>query len=873
MKNILISSLVLSVLFTIGVACAAETTLAYENLEFAETREIGKEYLVGASGIRGSLQDDHILVTFVESGSAADGQIRVGDLLTSFQYYGNRPDFGATVKLRLFRLGRDWNYRLTVHVERHSSRDGKKNKRVVHLQLPPRYGLQHHFGPTGFFAKLHADHLEVDHIDEGSPSDGMLKVGDRIVRVGGRDIGHDVFKVFTREIDKAESKKGKGQLALTIMRPGLDGAVDEKRDVVLALKVLGAYKPKSPFKGEKADALISQIADAMIRDKAYGRLNIGLLGLLATGEKKYIDHVGAVLKQSTFAAPGVVVPIDGTVQTWYMSYRTLVMCEYFLLTKDEGVLPAIRSHAISIAQGQDAAGLWNHRFAHLKNNNGKLHGRLNGYGALNQTSMTQWMAMIMAEKCGVEHAEVRQAIEKTHTQFKPYVGRGALPYGNHPAKEEVFNNNGTSASAAVAFSLIGDTEGARFFSLMTAAGHNNILTGHTGPFFNVMWSEMGANVAGPDVAAAFNNELHWLRTIARTWNGRCVSIVSWGSKPGNEDIGSTGSELLNACVGRRAIYITGKDADQELWLKGRAAKDAVTAWQFDRLSSTALLKTLGSPLPPVRFHAAEALALTEAEVADKVLALLRNGRRDERIGAMHAIRCMKIETAVDDLMQVIRTEEEELWLRIVACKTLAALSTGNVRSDDLLRLITIDRPKDHFAELDMALGQVVVKMKVNPYDGTLDKDTFYKAITELLNHNHVHAREAGMLLLREMPIEDFYRVADLMLYIVEDKDRGTYTSYHYDGHRQAALEIMYGLGVEESIDLTIDTIVENVGRLGLRRRGRTALMNEFGGEAQHIIPKIKDVLGKDADPIVEKIETSTTTRKMISFEDAKNAGK
>ena len=130
-----------------------------------------------------------------------------------------------------------------------------------------------------------------------------------------------------------------------------------------------------------------------------------------------------------------------------------------------------------------------------------------------------------------------------------------------------------------------------------------------------------------------------------------------------------------------------------------------------------------------------------------------------------------------------------------------------------------------------------------------------------------------MLLLREMPIEDFYRVADLMLYIVEDKDRGTYTSYHYDGHRQAALEIMYGLGIEESIDLTIDTVVENVGRLGLRRRGRTALMNEFGGEAQHIIPKIKDVLGKDADPIVEKIETSTTTRKMISFEDAKNAGK
>ena len=867
-SEVMVTTFLLCVLCS-GIAFA-QSKPALDDIEFAESMELGREYQIGETGLRGVLGADHVRVTHVSPGSAADGKVEAGDLLKGFQYYGLGPDFGATLKKRLFRLGRDWHYRLTIVLERPGSNEKESRSLIVHLQLPPRYGLQHHYGPTGFFAKRFADHLEVDHIDSGSPADGKLLLGDHIVAVGGHSIGADVFKRFTESIDQAESYSGAGKLPLTIRRKKDDGSF-EILNVELRLEVLGDYNPANPFKGEKADKVVKQIADAIIRDKAYGKIDLGLLGLLATGEDQYIKEVGALLKSKSWAQPDVKLTLDGRVQSWHTSYHAITMCEYYLITQDKSVLPAIREHAITIARGQDAAGLWNHRFANPANNFGQLHGRLNGYGALNQTSMTQWMAMILARKCGIDDPEVDAAIAKTHAQFRQYVGRGALPYGNHPPQEQIFTNNGTSASAAVAFQLIGDLEGARFFAMMSAAGHQDVLTGHTGPFFNVMWSALGANVAGPETLAAFNSELHWLRTIARRWDGRCVPVVAWGAKPGREDIGSTASELLNACLGRRALYVTGKGADQSLWLDKKDARKAVDAWQFDQDSRHSLLEALSSSLPPVRLHAAEMLAFNDDDVEAEVLTKLTDESRDTRIGALHAVRWLKLDNAREPVMNIIRDETEEVWVRVVATRALVKLKGAERHGEELLGLIVHEREGDPFGELDMGLGRALAAMEVQPYQEDYDRDLFYKAVEDLLHHKHVYARQAGMNLIEDIPLEEFHRIADLILYIVEDKDR-SYTSYHYDAQRQTGLEILYRLGIEESLGLTVGTIKEKLGRLGLRRRGRTKLMKEFGSEAKPLIPRIREVLGKDAEPIVESIENATESRKMISFEEAKAAG-
>jgi hypothetical protein len=106
--------------------------------------------------------------------------------------------------------------------------------------------------------------------------------------------------------------------------------------------------------------------------------------------------------------------------------------------------------------------------------------------------------------------------------------------------------------------------------------------------------------------------------------------------------------------------------------------------------------------------------------------------------------------------------------------------------------------------------------------------------------------------------------------VIEDKD-GTYTSYTGAG-RQEGLETLYRLGIKESMDYTINTVKSSTGRGGPRLRARTRLLSTFGAEAKYLIPRIKEVLGKGADPIIKQIEESKTERKMIPLADAKKMG-
>ena len=55
-------------------------------------------------------------------------------------------------------------------------------------------------------------------------------------------------------------------------------------------------------------------------------------------------------------------------------------------------------------------GTWGHGMAWPDRNEGREHGRLSGYGALNQCGLICHLSLVLAEKCGVKDAEVRGAI-------------------------------------------------------------------------------------------------------------------------------------------------------------------------------------------------------------------------------------------------------------------------------------------------------------------------------------------------------------------------------------------------------------------------------------------------------------------------------
>jgi hypothetical protein len=844
--------------------------------DLAKVKELtpNQQYRLGDSGVCGLVKEDHILVTHVIPQSPADGKLQTGDQIRKLQHRGLGSDIRKMVYKRIYRLGRDWDWQLFITVDRASIRGGKGNTLTFHLRLPPKPGGLYHYGPTGFFAKRYPDHLVVDLVEKGSPADGKLQVGDTILAVDGKPITGNVFELFTTSIDRAESKQGGGILKLKIKRPGAEGAPDKKIDVALQLKVLGSYSTTAPVNCPKTNAIITQTADYLVKTGNLGILKSGLLGLLATGEKKYIDHVGKVLRASKFASPDIDPTLGrGGYVCWYYSYQALILTEYYLLTGDKYFLPAIKQHALTIAKGQDSAGLWNHRLADPAKNFGQLHGRLNGYGAINQTSVSLWTSLILAEKCGVKHPEVRAAVEKTHAFYSNWIGKGALPYGSHGPMEQHLTNNGTSGSIAVAFALIGNMEGARFYSRMSAAASDEILTGHTGPWWNILWSGLGANVAGPEVTAAYNKKIHWLRTITRAWDGRFVGMLAWGVslKPGK--LCDTGAYLMNYSAGRRAIHITGKGMDKSLWLTGQAAIDSPEVGTIGKSqqNTASLLTLLGSPLPRVRLRAAERLAILDADVTDQVMKLLVEGNSNQRIGAIHAIGHLKITTAAGALVAIVRNDKDDVWVRQLAVKMLADMEDAKPYGPELLKVLIADKTYDPMGNLDRDLGVALVKiLGPDPYALNLDKDIFYKCVTKLLNHKHMWARGAGMALIKNLPMDDLPRMIDQIVDIIEDKNR-SYIAYAGHG-RQEGLEILNRHNIKEVIDLTVSTINEPTGRVGPRVRSRTKLLKSFGAEAQYAIPQIKEALGKNADEIIKHIETSKTPRKMISIEQVKQSG-
>jgi len=868
---------------------------AFEDLTKTKAATLGQVYRMGETGICGTVESDHILVTHIVPGSVADGKIQKGDLVRGMQHrgmggWGGIPNL---VRVRLYRIGRDWDWHFFVTVERPSLRGGKGNTLTYDLHVPPAPGNICHYGPTGFFAERSPDHLVVDVVEKGSPSDGKLKKGDVILAVDGKPITVDAYNLFTRAIDKAESLAGKGLLELRVRRtgvlpPGSTATVAPKKkskaapepppqtepeevselDVLLKLKVLGSYSATAPVDCRKTDALIAQTADHIVKSRDFGRLNWGLLGLLATGEEKYIKVVRDYLHAAPWAQPDqdldkLIAKGTGGYTSWPWGYQEMLLAEYYLLTGDKFVLPAITKYARVLAAGQDQAGLWGHRMHHPDN------GRAFGYGVMNQPSLSIFVSLILAQKCGVDDPVVRAAIKTTHDHYDKWVGHGALPYGNHGPMQHMFTNNGTSGSLAVALALLGNRRGARFYGAMSAAATEEILLGHGGPSWNILWSGLGANVLGPEMATAYNNKIHWLRTVTRTWSGAHVGMLGWGSTPGSGSFGSTGSHLLNLCTGRRKIHITGKGMDSSLWVKAPRAKEIVEAGTIDRSSDDALLALLGSPYPPVRVRAAQALAMRDAQVAEEVMALLKDGNANQRVGAIHAIQNLKIEPVVDELLAIATNEKGDLWVRQVAVSALGGMAEAKKYAPRLLEMLVRDKPYDQpYRELDLALGGALVKLyQPDPYATDLDKDLFYRGVTKLLDHKHGGGRGAGMQLIRNIPREDLLRMADKMVYIIEDKDK-TYTFYNGAG-RQDALEILYRLGIKEGMEYTVNTAKQ--GRGG-QQRARMRLLKTFGGEAKYLIPRIREVLGKGADTVVKSIEESRTTRRMISLEEAKALG-
>ena len=297
-------------------------------------------------------------------------------------------------------------------------------------------------GPTGIrggtfcqgFDTSASRQILVKDVAKGSPADGLLAAGDVIVGVNGKPFDHDARQSFGEAITVAEEPPHKGQLAVTRWRAG------KSQEVTLPLRVMGSYSATSPYNCPKAAAIVAEGCKAIMKrgfpgDALNGAVDgdwqpaiensLNALALLASGNPEYADAVKAQARK--IGPPNLKLKMQNGMFTWPWSYANLFLTEYYLATRDEAVLPAIREFTVKMSIGQGTTGTWGHGFKVDGNN-----GTLGGYGAINQSGLICWMSMILGQKCGINDPVVRKAIENSRVFFGFYVGKGSVPYGDHP---------------------------------------------------------------------------------------------------------------------------------------------------------------------------------------------------------------------------------------------------------------------------------------------------------------------------------------------------------------------------------------------------------------------------------------------------------
>ncbi|MFU8779811.1 MAG: DUF6288 domain-containing protein [Kiritimatiellia bacterium] len=738
----------------------------------------------------------------------------------------------------------------------------------------------HQLGPTGLTGTLSGKTLKIVSVAKGSPVDGLINTGDEIVGVGASAFVSDPRRELAAAIDVAETEAGGGKLTL-MLKGG--------KSVDLPLTILGSYSDTAPWNCPKSQAIIERAAEAILASKDYGvATHTGLLGLMATGEQKYIDVVAEVIRDAKWAQPDqadieamFAGEKDIGMVGWYWGYNLIALGEYYLLTGDTSVLPAIRTYAVSLARGQDAGGLYGHRMATPARN-----GRLPGYAQMNQSSLTSLLGMLMAARCGIDDPILKQGIERTYAYYATFIGKGAFNYGVHGPNTRTYNNNGTSGSAAVCMALADNAVGTAFFSQLSATSFDGLEQGHASTFFNPLWTPLGANFSGPEVAQQFFAESRWLQTMYRRWDG------SFSRSGGNERAGSqTGVALLTYCLPRKALFITGRDSDPKIWVKGDRATEVVQRSKVDYAAKSvdALLALLNHPIPQVRREVVWSLRQKEGDFIAKLVAVMESGQKREKLSAIEYFgwQCPP-EQALPQLERIgaiLRDKQADPEVRAAAAATLSHMGEPAYKYyNDMLQLIVDAQPGDRFRDVDQSVGASLNRLCPTPFATGLvtDKALLYTAAHLLMDHKRQHARESGVRLIAEVPLDDFHLVADKVMHIVEDRD-DSYHSYHsWQGSIGGAIKILANLNIKEGIPYTVGVLDREDGKFGFKVRMICDVLPAYGANAKDALAELKvDPRFKTIENgrfrgmwqnMVKAIEEDPAPRKLMTFEEARQSG-
>jgi hypothetical protein len=690
-----------------------------------------------------------------------------------------------------------------------------------------------------------ARQIAITKVAKGSPADGVLDVGDVILGVGGKLFSYDPRTEIGKALTLAESEAGQGRLSLTRWRAG------SAAEVVVKLPVLGTYSTTAPYNCPKSKRILEQGCKDLAKrmaDPSYVKRqdpiprSLNALALLASGDPSYLP---LIKKEAEWFAN----LSSADMGTWYYGYIMMFLSEYKIATGDDSVMPGLTRLALEAARGQSAVGSWGHGFA-------RPDGRLGGYGMMNATGVPLTISLVLAREAGVKDPALDLAIERSAKLLRFYIGKGAIPYGDHNPWLENHENNGVCGETAVLFNLLGEAKGAEFFTRMSVASHGPERDcGHTGNFFNILWSMPGVALSGPQATGAWMSEFGtWYFDLARGADGifrhQGPPELAEDSYAGWD---STGGYLLAYAMPLKKILLTGKQpnlapqldaaAATALILDGRGWSNKDRYSTYDKLSVEQLLERLGSWSPTVRDRAAMALARRKGEQPVTALVkMLSDPRLETRYGVCDALAKLggAAAPAVPELTKLL--SHSDLWMRIKAAETLAGIgaparSTMPILLERLAQKPTVEDPRG--MEQRYLCFSVFGKMLKQSLVG-VDQDLLRKAVVAGLQNQDGNARsEIGGI----YPLLSYEQIKPLLpainQAIIEPAPSGEMFA---DGIRLEGLRLLAKHHIEEGISACVKyTLEQNQWWSEGRTPEIMKILLTYGTHAKAAIPELTKV--------------------------------
>jgi len=422
---------------------------------------------------------------------------------------------------------------------------GRWNKPTEHdapdKEVP---GFLVNLGPTGARAILTEKTFIVKYIFKDSPAFGRLKIDDVILGVFGKPFSSHKFggghgyegpiMDMGLGIEKAEAKDGK--LVLNVTR-------DSKTiEVKIDLEPIGAFAPTFPLQCKKSELLRAKALKYLVdhpdsqRTMSHTKCAVALAMLASENPSQQAIGKAIALKWSGEK------PDSGT-WTWDLSYQLITLCEYYLLSRDSSVLPAIKT-AVSFLEKAQYSGrimvwgptgdkslekedyakvdalqqLYDGGFGHGPYTPGysKPDGGYgpNGYGPMQMTTLLAITGWQLAARCGVNPNpdSIKRAMDFHHRCVNAagavgYGGEFCLAFGIHDPAAYKRSTDGDNYVGRVGVAIVAHKlspefpESAEYLPMFRSyfnRAYRSLPDGHADSNLGIFWGLMGAEVSGDD---------------------------------------------------------------------------------------------------------------------------------------------------------------------------------------------------------------------------------------------------------------------------------------------------------------------------------------------------------------------------------------